>query len=374
MGRAQYLGAIATLTGCMIGAGIFALPYAVAQAGFLTGLFIILLLGIGTLIIHLYVGEVCLRTHGTFPLTTLAGFYRGNQSKIAMRTAMILGIYGGLIAYIIGEGHTISSLTGLSPFIGILIFLTIFGAILYFDVNVLGRVELIIVSLIALLTIGLFSFSMSSVSPHNLALFEPSQLFAPFGVVLFAYAGVVAIVEMKEEIGDDPKKMKSAIIIGSGIPIVLYTLFAFVVVGVTGESTTPVATVGLAEAIGGHALVFGNLFVIAAMGTSFLTNSFALKEVFWHDYGFSKNASWALVLFPPALIAISGLSDFISTLDITGALASGMIYILAVLMHRNAKHHGSSNLIYSIRSSTILTTLFVLLFLAGMAYQVVHFI
>ncbi|MGM5483975.1 MAG: aromatic amino acid transport family protein, partial [Nanobdellota archaeon] len=31
-------GAIATLVGCIIGAGIFGIPYAVAEAGFLTSL------------------------------------------------------------------------------------------------------------------------------------------------------------------------------------------------------------------------------------------------------------------------------------------------------------------------------------------------
>lgn len=374
MGNGQYFGAIATLTGCMVGAGIFALPYAVAQAGFLTGMLIILLLGIGTLIIHLYVGEVCLRTKGTFPLTTLAGFYLGKKGKIAMRIAMMLGIYGGLVAYTLGEGHTISTLTGMSPTASILLFLGIFGAILYFDVNVLGRVELIIVSLIAFLTIGIFSFSMSSVASQNLAIFQPSQLFAPFGVILFAYAGIVAIVEMKEELGHDPKRMKSAIIIGSGIPIILYTLFAFTVVGVTGEHTTQVATIGLGEVLGEHVMVLGNLFVIAAMGTSFLTNSFALKDVFWHDYGFSRNASWALVLFPPATIALFGLTGFVSTLDITGALATGSIYILAVLMHRNAQYHGKPEETFTMRSNLVSTALFVLLFLTGMAYQVVQFI
>jgi len=54
--------AIALLVGTIIGAGIFGIPYVIAQAGFLTGLITLGVLGTAVIILYLYLGEVILRT------------------------------------------------------------------------------------------------------------------------------------------------------------------------------------------------------------------------------------------------------------------------------------------------------------------------
>ena len=75
---------------------------------------------------------------------------------------------------------------------------------------------------------------------------------------------------------------------------IAYLLFALVVVGATGINTTQIATIGLGLLIGKHMILFGNLFAIFAMGTSFLTLGLALKEMYAYDYNLSNFKSWAL--------------------------------------------------------------------------------
>ncbi|MFP4424612.1 MAG: aromatic amino acid transport family protein [Candidatus Woesearchaeota archaeon] len=366
------LGAIATLVGCIVGAGMFAIPYAVAQAGFLTGLLIILVIGLCALTVNLYVGEVFLRTEGNHALTTLASRYLGKKGKGIMKTAMILGIYGGLIAYIIGEGAAISSMTGINPLIGSIVFSIMMAGILFFDIGFLERVELLLVSFIGLLVLGVFFFSFGNINTTHLSLFQADQLLVPFGVVLFAYSGVLAIGEMKEELGENKQKMKRAIVIGSIIPIILYVLFSLLVVGVTGSHTTEIATIGLGEVVGTHLLVIGNLFVIIAMATSFLTTAYALKEMYMEDHDMQNTKAWGLVMIVPLVIAFSGITSFISALDISGALATGAIYLLVIFMHKKAKEMGDNTPQFSVPYHPLLMGVFMLIFVSGIIYQVIH--
>ncbi|MFO7710420.1 MAG: aromatic amino acid transport family protein, partial [Candidatus Woesearchaeota archaeon] len=225
-----------------------------------------------------------------------------------------------------------------------------------------------------LLVMGVFFFSFGDINTTHLSLFQADHLLVPFGVVLFAYSGVLAIGEMKEELGEKKHKMKRAIVIGSIIPIVLYVLFSLLVVGVTGSHTTEVATIGLGEAVGTHLLVIGNLFVIIAMATSFLTTAYALKEMYMEDHDMRNTKAWGLVMIVPVAIAFSGITSFISALDISGALATGAIYLLAILMHKKAKEMGDYTPQFSVPYNPVLMSIFMLIFASGMIYQLLHFL
>jgi len=92
----------ALLTGTVIGAGVLGIPYVVAKAGFLTGLITIIVMGIATLLLNLFMGEITLRTPGNHQLPGYAERYLGKKGKMVAVLAMFFVIYGALTAYIIG--------------------------------------------------------------------------------------------------------------------------------------------------------------------------------------------------------------------------------------------------------------------------------
>ena len=191
----------------------------------------------------------------------------------------------------------------------------------------------------------------------------------PYGVILFAFLGAAAIPELKEELNKHRKYMKRAIIIGGLIPLVLYALFSFVVVGVTGLNTSEIATIGLGENLGKLAILFGNLFAVFAMSTSFLVLGIALKEVYMYDYDINKNISWFLVCFVPLLIFILGIRSFISTIGYAGAIAGGLDGVLIVLMAWKAKKIGKRKPEYKIVNGRFLGFVLMLVFALGIIYQ-----
>ena len=371
MKNKSYYEAIATLIGCIIGAGIFTIPYVVAKAGFLTGLLAIVLLGIASLVINLYLGEITLRTKKIHQLTGYASIYLGNIGRKVMAFAMLVSVYGGLIAYILGEGQALYEIFGIfNPQFFSLIFFSIMALLVYFGLRAIEESELDLVPFIIIIIAIIAVLSIKSINYGNLVEFSLGKIFLPYGVILFAFSGVVAIPEMREELIKHEKAFKRAIKIGSIIPIIIYIIFAFLVIGVTGADTTQVATIGLGKYIGYHMVWIGNLFVVFAMATSFLTLGLALKEMYMYDYNMNELYAWGLTVFIPFIIAFSGLTNFINAIGVTGAIGFGLIGTLSVLMFWKAKKLGKRKPEYSINKKILIGTVLMIVFVLGILYQI----
>lgn len=373
--------ATATLIGTIVGAGVLAIPYVVAKSGFLYGLLLILLLGVAFLFLNLYTGEIVLRTKEQHQLTGYLEKYLGKWGKRLMAFSMIFGIYGALTAYLIGEGQAIKAILGGGyPLVYSLVFFGIASFIVYQGVKATGKAELISVSFVFMVVflIGLFSFRQINLA--NFTVFNPAFFFLPYGVILFAFMGSVSIPEMQEELEKEKKKMKKAILIGSVIPIVLYLLFSFVVVGLVGlenfELLAPnerIATVALS--IYSHPILgfFANLFAVFTMLTSFLALGIALTEMYTYDFKMPRKIALLLTLVLPLLLVVTNLTTFISVIGLAGAVAGGVSGVLIVLAFWQAKKWGDRQPEYTIKKSKLLGGVLILLFALGMLYEVWQF-
>lgn len=363
---------VALLVGTIIGAGVLGIPYVVAQSGLFFGLLNILVLGFIILMISLYVGEIALRTKNNHMLAGYAEKYLGKWGKFGMTFTIFVGIYGAMVAYTLGEGEVLSALFGGNPLVWGWIFFAVFAGIIFFKLSVIAESELLLSSIVIGLLIVISLLAIQHIDVNNFQLNsggDVSKLFLPYGVILFAFVGVSAIPEMKAELGKNKKKLKTAILIGSLIPLVLYAVFAFVVLGVTGASTTEVATIGLGELLGGKMLLLGNLFAFFAMATSFILVGYALKWMYHYDYGLSNLMSWFLVWIVPLIFLLIFDGSFIGVIGLTGAVAGGIEGILIMLMAMQAKKKGEIKPAYSVPLNWLIAGIFILVFLLGIAYQ-----
>lgn len=370
--RKPFFEAIATLVGTVIGAGIFGIPYIIAKSGWAIGLAHIFILGFIILLINLYVSEITLKIKGKKQLTGYAEKIFGKPGKAIITFTMVFGILGSLIAYLIGGGYVLHELTTLfNPFIWSLVFFVFASTIIFFDLKAVKNYELklsfIMIFLVVIICILALPYSRLS------NLIQPSfsfyRMFLPYGVILFAFLGAVAIPEMRQELKGKEKQMKKAIIIGSIIPFVIYAIFSFIVISVTGSTTTQVATIGLGEAIGRYMVALGNLLAIFAMTTSFLALGLGLKWMLQYDYKFNKYLAWSLTCLVPLILFLAGARNFIKMLSITGAIAGGIEGMALVLMAYKAKKLGERKPEYQIPINLFIITIISLLFIAGIVYQ-----
>lgn len=369
----KLLESVGTLVGLTIGAGVLGIPYVVAQAGFLTGIFVILFLGAIIVLMNLYVGEITLRTKGRHQLPGYVEKYLGKKGKYLMSLSLMITVYGALTGYIIGEGEAIGAIFGIDPLLPMILFFVLMAAIVFRGLKLIKTLEVCFNTIVIGVLCIIIFLSLQGIHTENYTGLDMTKLLIPYGVVLFAFAGSAAIPDLKVELENNKKLMKKAIIIGSLIPLFLYLLFAFAVVGVTGIDSTELATVGLGEAIGLHMVYLGNIFAAFAMGTSFLLLALALLWMYQYDYHMKKIFAWGLTLLIPFLIAFSDHPSFVQVLAITGTFAGGLEGILIVLTHRTAQKKSERNPEYSLKNRLFLSIFLIGIYIIGMLYIIFGF-
>ena len=367
--KVPFAKAVALLLGTTIGAGIFGMPYVFAQSGFFIGIIHLLILGSVVLLVNLLVGEVTLRTKKIHMLAGYAGKYLGKWGKTLVALAAVFGIFGSMVAYIIGEGEVLSIIFGGSPLFYSLLFFAFFASIIYFDLKAVAKSDLIFLVIMLGVVFIIAALGIPHINFANLASINLSNFFLPYGVVLFALVGASAIPEMKEELKNNKKSFKKAIFLGTVIPFVVYLIFTLVVVGITGINTTEIATVGLGETLGQYMVLLGNLFAALAMATSFITVGLAMRWMLHYDYDIPKNLSWLITILVPLTIFLLGAKSFIGVIGLTGAVAGGVEGIPLMLMAKAAKKKGEIKPAYSIPLSWFVVILISILFLFGIFYE-----
>ncbi|MEM4245383.1 MAG: aromatic amino acid transport family protein, partial [Candidatus Nanoarchaeia archaeon] len=245
------------------------------------------------------------------------------------------------------------------------------ATIVYMGLRAVGKTEFYMQTIILMIILFIAVYCFLFVNPDNFKGFDIRNVFIPYGAIFFAFIGTSAIPEVRETLRREPKTMKKAILIGSLIPLIVYALFSIVVVGVVGhsfdylEANERIATVALGEVLGAGINLLGNLFATFTMTTSFLTIGLALVWVYQYDFKIKKHTAWALTVFLPLVLALSGLTTFIQTIGIVGAVAGGIEGILIVMMHKKAKELGDREPEYSIRHSPALSFILIALFVLG---------
>lgn len=387
--NSKTLKATATLTGTVIGAGVLGIPYVVSKTGFVYGSAIIILIGIVFLFLNLFLAEIVLRTKGKHQLSGYMEKYLGPWGKKAMTFSMMVGIYGALIAYLIGEGESIKALLlqipGLSsvlptiffePLILSLMFFVLCTFIILVGVNQIGRAELLVVCFMITILLLICCLSLPKLQFNYLSYSNAKEILFPLGVIIFAMIGSAAIPEMAEIFGKEKKKFKSAVIFGTLTPMILYLFFCFTVIGTVGFSNFEalaanerIATIALSSFISPALGVFANILAILAMFTSFITLGMALVEMYDYDYKFSRRISIFLTLSLPVIALLFNLTTFIAALAITGIFAGGIDGILIVLAYWKAKTKGNRKPEFKLKKNLIVGYGIITLFIFGMLQQ-----
>ncbi len=352
------------LTGATLGAGILALPYVFSQAGYFIGLFWLFALGSIILLINLCVGEITLRTKQIHHLLGYADIYLGENGRRVIFLSTGFGIYSALLAYLIGEGQSLSTL-----FFGSVDYSIYFGVGFWLlmtflvseKVRNLKKIESFGVTIIVGVILILLFQSWSQINFSNLSYVNVNNFWVPFGIVLFALLGFSSIPEMRIELKGKEKYLRNAIIIGTSIPMVLYILFTFIFVGVLGKNIVEVST-----------LSFGTMAILLGIFTmlgSYFVLSFALKDIFLYDLH-KKSLVFTCVSGLPLLIyllvSILDVASFIQVLKIGGIITTGVTGITILLINMAAKKKGNRKPEYSIPINWFIVGILALVFVTGM--------
>ncbi|MBI4434162.1 amino acid permease [Candidatus Uhrbacteria bacterium] len=370
----HYSRSIAMLIGTIIGVGIFGVPYVVAQSGIPIGLLLFGVLTLVVLLVHLFFGELTLRTEEHHRLVGYAGKYFGRWGKAIAGCSAVFGMYGALLAYLLVSGEFLEALAG--PVLGgdRWWYSVGFGALGLLAVAVglrlIEELEFILTAFLLVAMTLICIVGGQRISGANLTMYDVSHAFVPYGAILFALSGVSAIAEIRELLRGREKRLAPAIAWGTILAALMSVAFVVTVVGVSGDGTTPEAISGLEPVLGRSIVILGGILGFLAIATSFLMLGLYLRDVFELDFGLPKRAAVLAALGVPFGIFLLGDPNFTTVILITGALFNGIDGILIALLILRARKYGNRKPEFQVRLPAVVNWVVVAVFVAGMVVTI----
>ncbi len=284
-----------------IGAGILALPIALANIGPLAGMAILVLFGLVNMLTIAYMAEAVARNgrirYGNAFLGQLATDYLGRAGSFTLSVGLIVMCVLTLWPLYLGFSTTLANATHIPAplwcaslfFIGLYVLrretlnATIVSALVIGAINI-GLI--LILSLLVFLSLGsthilYISFPFIGGRP-----FDPSILQLIFGVILLAYFGHMSVSNCAQIVLHRESNARS-LILGSvaaqAVVMLIYCIWVSAVNGAIGPQTladqSGTALAPLAAEIGPSVHILGSLFVILGMGIGTLHSSLPLYNL-----------------------------------------------------------------------------------------------
>lgn len=369
--KKEFFLAVAILMSTIIGAGIFGIPYAATQSGFLIA-FVLLFLLLGViLLLHLFYVAIVEKTNKECQLTGYIGHSLGAGAKKFIGIFAIIGFYGSLLVYMIIGGDFLhiflSSFSNISQTECSIILFFIGSIAIYFGLKLVSRWDLIVNLILIVIIILLFVWATGNINFNNIKTINLNRFITPYGAILYSLVGIAAIPEVRRIFSDKNKdKYKKAVIVGTIIPAIIYLIFMFTIVGLGGKETTPDAIRVLGKYIGKDIVIWGSLFGFLMILSSFLSLGMALKQTYVYDFGVPKGKAWALTCFVPLALFLMGISNFIIIIEIMGATIGAFEGTAIILMYKK--------LIRPKRSITMVGNVVILVLLSGFVYTIVSLV
>lgn len=361
-----------TLFGTIVGAGILGLPYIVAKSGYAVGLFWMVVLTAAVTLTHVLFGEIVMATAARHRAVGYVKMYLGRGASWIETAASILGLYGATLAYMILGSlflrQLASPVADIHPLVAPALLFATGMMFAWKGVNYLAKAEVplavaLALAFLALIVTGFTGFDAIRLPPTDL-----TNAFLPYGVVLFAYGGLSAVPEIFDLVGNRPRTMRRAIIVGTVMAAVITILFVTSVLGALGSDTTPEAVAGINRRFGGFIPQVSAVAGLLAVVTSYYVFSLYLKNQFQFDFKIRRSWSAVLAVAAPFGLYLAGVRSFGRVLELVGATLIGVEGMLVCLMYLKVrKAHPEKALRIPIPAVYLLTAVYA----AGALYEIV---
>lgn len=373
----NFILAVSTLVGTIIGVGMFGLPYATAISGVVPAFFYLFVLGILVTLLHLMYGEVVLRTSSAHRLAGYAEVYFGSTGKAMGSIIFFINLYLALLVYLIVGGEFLkivfSGFVNFSSEIGAIILAIIGFTVVFKGIRLAGWVDFFIMAVLLFLVIGIGFYGATVAKTENLIKFYSlNLLFFPYGIVLFALSGGSAVPEIRSFFKSRAENYRRAIVWGTVIPVLVYAVFILDVVSISGASTSREAISGLGSFLGQNFIKYGAIVGFLAVITSFFTVGLNLKNSLLFDFKLPIALVFLLTVGVPLALFFSGFGDFIKLISLAGGVMGGLEALFIILLWAKARKKGEREPEYSVKLKPVFKYLLALVFLVGIVYELIY--
>jgi tyrosine-specific transport protein len=343
------LNALFLIAGTCIGGGMLALPISSSPSGFWPSILIMFIACVFMTLTGLLFLEATLWMKKESHVISLSKEFLNKFGQTVCWIVYLFIGYASLVAYTSGGGKEFSFvLTDIlhipfSSSLGSVIFLLIFGSIIYLGYRIVEKVNLILfISMIAAYV------CMIGLAPKeiNIQLLERqdwsiNNLFfvMPLMLTTFSFPGIVPTIV--PYLNRDVKAIRMAIIGGTSLTFIVYFIWLLIVLGtVSNEGPHGLQDALLCDVPATECLHYAiqnpifsyiaQFFAFFALTTSFLGIALALFDFLSDGFGISKKGNGKLtvnllIALPVLFFSIYFQRAFITALELTGGIGDSLI-------------------------------------------------
>lgn len=335
------LGGTLLVAGSAIGGGMLGLPIVTGIAGFFPAITIFGSCWLFMTITALLLLEVNLFYGKSINFISMTQKSLGSIGKNVCWMTYLFLFFSMLVAYIDASGTLTHQFFKqnftfeILPWHGSLFFTALFGIFVYFGTSFVDHINRFFMAGLIITYLLVMGFGVSEVQPTFLVrkTWGYSLLAIPITITSFGYHNIIPT--MTSYLNEDRKRMIQMIIWGGAIPLLVYILWEWLILGVVPvesfrESTTLDAVLSFIK----NPLInrFIDYFAFFAITTSFLAQSLALLDFLRDALKVSNNwfnRLWLLILVlaPPFILAMIYPGMFLRALGLVCGFATIVLFV-----------------------------------------------
>jgi len=354
------------VAGTAVGAGILALPAVCAPAGFTASGVTLTAAAAFSIFTGLLVAEVCVNTMcelGSGSGVSLGSMARrtlGDGGATAVSITYCLLHYSVLVAYIAKAGETISTATEFSQPLADIGFTLLMGTLCYAArPNQLDIANSILVAGVLATFFGLLVTAAPGINFDALTTSHWDKIPAALPVIALAFVFQNVAPVICSSLEGDIFKIRTAIVAGIAVPLVMFFLWDAVVLGSVSENTlntletasTTIDPLAAVRSSGPAASLLVDGFSLLAVATSFIGFVLGLSEFIAEALGLpvgsGKAFPYAVTLIPPLGLALAFPGLFFKALDFAGTYGVLVLFGLVPVAMVWSERYGESDTLSS---------------------------
>ncbi len=365
------------LAGTVIGAGIFALPFVFEKAGIATGLFYLGLFTAVFLFIHLMYADLILKTEKGGNRHRFPGYARIYLGKLGFWASILItvvGMFFVLTIYLVLSTSFFNLIHPItSPASALLVFWFFGSAAIFLGVKRIALSEFLITGgIVAIITV-IFGYGLGHFEKViSVPIFSLKNILLPYGAILFSLSGRVAIpavISYFQKTKQSPVKAKKPIILGTLLPPLVYAMFIFGVLALSGGVSED-AVSGIIGRIPPDILALIGVFGLVSLWSSYIIIGLNVRDALKMDLKLSASLTGLLVVVLPPLLYFWGFQGFLSLVGVVGGIFIALEGIFIAWMWLKASRLNPEKIIFKKLNPLIIYGL-IFIFIGGIVYELI---
>jgi len=328
------------VAGAGIGGGVMAVPYLAAQVGTVPSLAIMAGAYAVTVVLHIMMAELSIRSdHASELLTIFTRHLFGRRAWLrpVFYGLMAVTLVTNLAAYITGAGDILADLIGVPVLVAKAIFFVVAAVVVFLGLKrvAINEVAGVVVMVALLAPLVVRTIQLPVHQPLVPAHGAVTQMLAVYGMVMFALSSLFAVPQAASGLRSNPRDLILSVAGGLLINLVVTAVITLCTLA-SSSTVTQVAIIGWAAALGGATRVFGSVFIVFAIITTFWSVSLQLSDMTRELFHAGRVVGWLIATAPSFVLALLPVVGFITLMQIAGGATALIIAIMAVPAYANA--------------------------------------